>query len=444
LLALLGQRKRFRGPPPPPGLSAEPVLPADPRPVLPAAARPFLLQLLTGRDGSGHDTVARAVFDRLEARGLRLHPFDLSRLGAYLKDLARARRLGPGEKAWLSLDARDADAVDARADEEISRDNWTTCSKAERIAFLEELRRDDPARARTLIESVFTGEPAPLRADMVRVLERQAGDPDLAFLEAALGDRARTVKDAARDVLSRIPGTDAYGERRAEALAAVGKKATGVLSGKPRLSFKIKGKKDPDWRAAEAQRVFDGIKLADIAAHLAVTPEALLPAAAGDYPLFTAFLSNAAAEGRWDLVSGAAGGKTAAEWDSIITTAGEALQGLATDRRRAVALEIAAQSGFRTAGSEGAWDELYEALRGPLDDGLADLLLASAGWRDLVDKLQKAKDSDPDHDMVPAIATLIPHARAERFAAAVEPLSHESKSRALLFHRFLATLPAET
>jgi hypothetical protein len=443
MLALLGQRKRFRQPPPPPSLTRQPVLPPDPRPVVPDGARALLLQLLTGREANTWDLVARAVLDRLDDHGLRLHPFDLPKLGRYLKDMAGLRELGSSEAAWLALADSEAPRDPDPAEEEISEETWTVFPKARRLAFLELVRRDDPAKGRRMIEAAFAGDPAAVRADMVRVLKVGASDADSDFLERALGDRAGSVKEAAREVLGRIPGTEPYLARQAAALDAIRRKKAGVFSAKPRLSFKTARKRDPALLTLDVCKALDGVRLADVAAHLALAVEDVLAAAADDHALFFALLRNAACEGRWDLVCAQAG-RADADWETVIGAANEALLGLPRDERRAVSREILSRAGLGMARSHETLGWLYDALGGPLDEDLADMLMAGAGWRALISKLRKAEGNEPELPIIAAVAALIPRARSERFLAALEPLPREAQHRASLFHRFLAALPAET
>ena len=433
-LALLGQRKRFGRPAAPSVPPGEPVLPPDDRPILPEAARPILLRLLTGRDSITWDLVARAVLDRLGDQGLRLHPFDLPKLGKYLREVADTCRLGPSEAAWVARSADGDPADHALDDDEITEESWQTYPKAKRIAFAERVRRDDAARGRALIEATFSGDPAALRGELVRVFRIGLSAEDRPFLEQALGDRARSVKDAAGEVLGLLPGTEAYQARQAEALARIEKKKSRLLSSKPRLVLKDGKKRDPEVRAAEARDLLDGVRLADIAAHHDLSVEAVLEGAAEDHALHEALLRNAAGEGRWDLVRAQAGLK-GADWTTIFAAVADALLALPMDERRAMAREIMGRAGFGAAGDRFAFDWLYDGFGGPLDADLADAFLASACWQNL---LSRKKDVASG---VTAAAALIPAARSDRFVAALEPLEEEAKSRALLFHRFLAALP---
>src|SRR5205823_2685117 len=152
-LALAGQHSRFARPALP-NVDTHPLLPEDERPLIPDAARPVLIRLFAGKNGRVDDAIAVATVRVLKRNGSRLHPFDLSRL----EDLVarHADELGPYERAWLHL-VRGETKSDPYADEPagLTEDNFTTATRATKLAFLRLVRGDDPARARRLIESVL-------------------------------------------------------------------------------------------------------------------------------------------------------------------------------------------------------------------------------------------------------------------------------------------------
>lgn len=101
-----------------------------------------------------------------------------------------------------------------------SDDVWRTGRTADRLAWLTTRRAADPAATRRLVEDTWGGESAPDRARIVAALRTGLGPDDEPFLEAALDDRAATVRAAAADVLARLPGSALAG-RMAERVRAL-------------------------------------------------------------------------------------------------------------------------------------------------------------------------------------------------------------------------------
>ncbi|MCA2215911.1 DUF5691 domain-containing protein [Wangella sp. NEAU-J3] len=92
---------------------------------------------------------------------------------------------------------------------------WETGSGGERLAYLITLRRTDPAAGLALLESTWAGESSDDRARFVAALDVGLSGTDDAFLDRALDDRRREVREAALDLLRRLPGS-ALGRRMAE------------------------------------------------------------------------------------------------------------------------------------------------------------------------------------------------------------------------------------
>lgn len=79
------------------------------------------------------------------------------------------------------------------------------------------LRRSDPAAARELLAAQWKGLPARVREACLDALDDQLSGADEAFLEAALGDGAQSVRYQARVLLSRLPDS-AFAARMAARL----------------------------------------------------------------------------------------------------------------------------------------------------------------------------------------------------------------------------------
>ena len=217
-----------------PARGPEPVAaaPAETDPALPGAAGARLLRILGdgGVPGGGHAAQELLIqwLDLAAARGGHVPPealpalFDAGRRNAAIRpELGRvAGRRGvwlAGMRAdwrWLLDEVPGAEVADDPA-------SWEAGSRGERLAYLTQLRRRDPGAARDLLAGAWTAEPPENRARLLAVLEDGLSLADDAFLDGVLDDRRKEVREAALDLLRRLPGS-ALGDRMtARARAAV-------------------------------------------------------------------------------------------------------------------------------------------------------------------------------------------------------------------------------
>jgi hypothetical protein len=104
--------------------------------------------------------------------------------------LARLR----GEFSWL--------LEDAPADETA----WDEGQPAERLAWLRQIRRSDPARARAAVAAQWAGEEATMRERILRVIAAAPEADDVEFLETeGLKDRRQEVREQALAALLQVP-----------------------------------------------------------------------------------------------------------------------------------------------------------------------------------------------------------------------------------------------
>ncbi|GAB1693235.1 SWIM zinc finger family protein [Krasilnikovia sp. M28-CT-15] len=216
-----------------PATGHQPVAPAPPeqdRP-LPAAAADRLLRLLDGDAPGGAQAVQELLAQWLVAaarRGGHVPPqalpalLDAGRRNATLRPalgIVAGRRGGwlAAQRAdwrWLLDEAPGAGAVD-------DAEAWRTGSPGERLAHLSRMRADDPATARELLVAGWDTEPPEDRARFVTALAAGLSAADEPFLERVLDDPRREVRDAALEVLRRLPGSALSGRMARRAHAAV-------------------------------------------------------------------------------------------------------------------------------------------------------------------------------------------------------------------------------
>ncbi|GAA4560057.1 DUF5691 domain-containing protein [Planotetraspora kaengkrachanensis] len=110
---------------------------------------------------------------------------------------ARGRWLAELNSSWQYLLAEAAGVP--------SGDVWEFGTSGDRRAYLTASRAADPGQARELLEQGWDKETPEDRAAFVLVLSDGLGMDDEPFLEAALDDRRREVRQAAADLLTRLP-----------------------------------------------------------------------------------------------------------------------------------------------------------------------------------------------------------------------------------------------
>jgi uncharacterized protein DUF5691 len=185
----------------------------DHRPVPRLAATRRLAGMLQGR----HRAVLPEWLTVLTEHGWRPPPeylpalADLARTKLELRETI-SRAAGP-RAAWLA--AANPDWV--FLDRTLPDDAWEHGTPGQRATWLASTRRTDPDRAREALAATWSSESA--RSDLLRLFAEGLAAADEPFLEAALDDRARTVRHTAAGLLKRLPGS-AYQRRMTDRVRA--------------------------------------------------------------------------------------------------------------------------------------------------------------------------------------------------------------------------------
>lgn len=443
-LALAGSRSRFARPAP--TQASEPIpeaaraLHADPRPVLPAQARRFLNRLLVKAEAEIARLLTAAALKRLNACGLRLHPFD-PRLAAALQSCGVP--LGIAERACLALlhTGPEEGSAGNLPHTAISAENWLSFGKTTRVRFMEELRRTDASAARALLEKCFAQEPAAVRGELLGTLIAELSSSDRAFLESCAGDRAESVRTAARTLLAKLPGTDAYKERLDRASSCFAVKPP-KLSGVAKIVFTPPGGVRNLGTDGVIYRLLEGIPAADAAARLNLSLGAFLKALPeGEGAVRTVFVQTAFASGDMTVIG------------ALLPGLGDHLDwltgllrsfGATPEAREALFNRIAARCEAGTYPKDYALRALVELLDGPLPDAIAARLLASSGWCAFAAALAGEENGRVRADPIELIYTalLMPRGSLQQFLAVIEPLPHAVNRKARDFAHFVLALPA--
>lgn len=95
----------------------------------------------------------------------------------------------------------------ANRSEESPDEAWQVGNRQQRAEALRSVRATDAAKARDLIATTWKDDAAEERADWVECLRVGLSDEDEPFLETCLDDRSSRVREAAAELLSRLPGS---------------------------------------------------------------------------------------------------------------------------------------------------------------------------------------------------------------------------------------------
>ncbi|MGD0722053.1 MAG: DUF5691 domain-containing protein [Roseiarcus sp.] len=380
-LALAGQRLRFRRPAAVFAPMARAAPSRDGRAIVPDAARRPLEALLSGRDGAATDLAAMAVADALDRARLRLHPFDLARLEAFVTH--HADRLGVEAQAFVDDKAgrKHAGAVWFEADA-IDATNWREARRAHRLAFFQKLRRADPAGARELLQRDLAAFGADVRAPLLHALHAGLGPDDRPFLESLAGDRAPGVRATAKAMLARLPGAPEYEARLADILSRFKISAAAAPGGRAWIRLEAPANVAGPARTAWAMDELQGVGLLRLAAALGASPDALVAAAEGDAPLLATLALLASEDMAFEALAAITGSRAADACFAILARA-DALPQIFGERVNAIAWTRAAiqPSLWRETPPAAALAQLYAALRGPLPEAVGAALLDAPCWR---------------------------------------------------------------
>jgi hypothetical protein len=186
-----------------------------------AADTDLITDLLTAARDAGYVAAAPILPDLLDAavRKETLRPVVAAVLGA------RGRWLAGHRPDWRQAVAETGGAEPPEPEPagdaaEQAPAIWRTGGQQERLRFLIGLRGRDPQAARRLLAADWERETADDRATLLRVLAPGLSGADEEFLEAALEDRAGRVREVARALLARLPGSG-YSHRATERAAVV-------------------------------------------------------------------------------------------------------------------------------------------------------------------------------------------------------------------------------
>src|SRR5262245_49750853 len=128
--------------------------------------------------------------------------FEAAKSGAGSQESRKTLAAVVGRRGeWLAALNPEWNFVGAR----IAPEAWETGTRAERLSLLRHLRQSHPDQAIVLLQSTWTADAPEDRTAFVAELEHGLSPGDEPFLEAALVDRRKEVRQGAAELLMRLP-----------------------------------------------------------------------------------------------------------------------------------------------------------------------------------------------------------------------------------------------
>ena len=433
-LALTAQALRFERPAAPQALRVEDTI-ADPRAVVPDVVRRPLIRLLTLKSpGLVPNVLPDAIARVLEARRLRLHPFDLATLESFVK--GHAEQLGAEASAFAERQAPpeqrrgyfEADALDDTT--------WTLATPVRREAYIAGRRRQDAAAARALVEAVWAGEPAETRLRLLMALGEGLGPDDAAFLGELAKDRAPRVRERAARLLARLPGHAGDNPALKAVTGRLKAKSSGFLTKRTALALELPATVKPATAAPWIGEAFGDVGLDELARALSLKVEDLAAAAEKDDALLLAIAVMATRDRRFDVLR-AVVGFLPETWEQLHLAGIQDLDGFTKDERLQWAATVVRPETWVADVPVWRLAVLPGLLDGPAPDALMRKLLDARPWQAFLKDEAKMPDGAVD-----VLAALCPPSQRATLRAQLAPLDAARTGKALLFLDILDTLEA--
>ncbi|WP_338758514.1 DUF5691 domain-containing protein [Massilia sp. METH4] len=194
-------------PPPPPGTAQAPSAPEQ-LAACPVPAESFLKRLLEGGQPPSVQAEWLHLLARKPARLPERFLPNVLELATRAPPLRASVQSVLGKRgAWLAaLEPAWAWTTGPRETDQLQQ-AWHEGTLEQRVAAFEAWRRVDPAAARAALQSSWSAEPPENRAALLLCLRIGLQGADEAFLEAALDDRRKAVRQAAQRLLASLPGS---------------------------------------------------------------------------------------------------------------------------------------------------------------------------------------------------------------------------------------------
>ncbi|WP_109485804.1 DUF5691 domain-containing protein [Occallatibacter savannae] len=414
-LSLTGQSLRFTRPAVPSEFAVE-HWPRDERRIVPDGLRRPILRLL---DRSTDDT-ARALALAFEKQKLRPHPFDLPLLDGFGRRYAD--RLGATAQFWVQ---RETPAQQTRGyfeADELTADNWTESALRQRVKFLRELRNQDPAAARSLLERSWSGENPDSRVQLLSILLTGLSAEDKQFLESIQKDRAPRVRAIVHRMLGTLSGTTGENAALAACSERIQQSKTGLL--KKRLTLKLELPANVKEHEANRwiQEQFADVNLEQLAHAYRVSDRELVDAAEKDDNLLFALALLSSRERRFDLLD-AITDRLPDAWGRMGELSDDDLEQDGKEAFKWICALLKPKK-WVPASPFPSWSWLHRQMEGYLPGGIMRDVLQSKVWKEQLEPEKKGGS-----EFVQVICALCPPELRGLVRTQLDPLEVDRKDK---------------
>lgn len=432
-LSLAGQALRFERPSPPILYEIEDWV-ADPRPIMPEPARKLLLRLTSGKSQPSA-VVMTAIARMLETRNLRLHPFDLPKLEAFVR--AHGEQLGAEALAFTQREMPVSGRQNYFAPDRLTDDNWMLATPAVKARFIAERRTANPAAARALVEAAWSGDNADNRLRILETFRQNLSADDAPFLDSLAKDRAPRVRDLAQGLLARLPGFAGDNPALRAVLERIKISKSGLVFKKTSLALELPATVQKLAGLVWVRENFSAIGLTELSRSLSLDPEELIVSAQKDSPMMFALFLVATGEKRFDLVAKIVTDHMKDAWDGVLAAGLDDLAGYLPEERVGWA-DIVVQPQIWPANTS-LWSlvRLAQMMETPISARLFSAILKSLPWAELHKEPGKLTAEIAD-----SMAALCPPEMRTRLRQEIAGFETAKAGNAMLFLELMDTLEA--
>lgn len=423
-----------------------PVCPDDHTPLAGSAAMATLMRLLASPDAGLIEEWARCA----RSRGQRVadHVVPLV-LDWWCRQPQRAHVVAAvcGKRAhWLaSLNDAWQKAMTGEDHRPSADLIWQSGNAAERESVLLAVRKEEPARALSLVQSTWASDSADERRRFVECLAHGLSMLDEPFLETALDDKSKVVRRAAATVLGSLPGSRHKTRMNAlartviqvEAHPARNRKAV-TISLVPPQSFDKAWERDgveeqvasgKGKRAWWMQQILSGADVSVWCAATGLAPDAVLEAIAGDDYFSTALKAiiqslRARPDAAW---ARAVVQRLVKDATFNLDAIAELIESLPPEEGSALALEAAQHTRFSVADGwqilalvKHGWTPAFSAAA--LKRLRASSKQSGEEWKlyESIDRVSRTISPELAEEFVEAVATVFPNTTSESVRRSID------------------------
>ncbi|UWZ86835.1 DUF5691 domain-containing protein [Occallatibacter riparius] len=430
-LSLAGQALRFEMPQGPAQFDVE-AWPLDARRIVPENVRAQMLRLLNANRCTSETELAVAfAFARNK---LRPHPFDLPRLDAFVR--RHNRYLGVVAQYWAQREAKAESRTGYFDDDALSVENWAEAPIGARLAYVEQLRKENADRAREILEKAWGAESAEARVRLIGAVQTGLNEADRGFLEAALKDRAPRVRAIAHRLLARLSGSAANNPALAACLERIQKERAGLL--KRRIALKLELPANVKAQTADRwiREQFADVTLEELSCTLEIPIGELSAAAKDDPNLLFALAIVATMDRRFDVVAVIAKELPDA-WGRMSVSGLDDLSVTDNEERTRWVEAIVRPRDWMPEAALGDWGWLLRRIEGPLPESVTREVLKSKWWSDQLNGEKK-----PGTEVIQTFCALCPAGMREKLREQMDGIDPDRKDMGIMLLDTLEKLEA--